>query len=192
MENGAFSFTYTTKKPDVSKLGVPYKAELNFAGTLRSGTFSYDAPLSTPTQSPDTSATPTPAPSESPYLPPQTNSVTKAVNCTSSNTEYNIAVTTQNCLQVDSKEFTLEYDTNDFDIVDLSVFTGKIDSLSDFEDGGRIADTNVILKPESVAGSLKFSKISGSPQENFWSGVINIVRLKAKRAGSLEVMILQY
>jgi len=95
---------------------------------------------------------------------------------------YPISISAQNIEDVSDKTFCIEYDSSKFEVYDLCAFTEYQD-----KDEGYISGTGIkILKTSN--GEIRFS-VDNEFEVSSFSGIVNIIRLKAKTTGSHNINV---
>lgn len=187
-ENGEFSFAYTTEKPSENgqyRVSVKVDVEENPMTT----TFQYGTITPTPTEEPSeqpTTPTPSSKPEETPQ--PQSDTVTKNIISGTAGETFDIALTSIENASLTATVFTLSYRTEDFEVDDLCV-------LNQGPDGdiipGPILNTGLLLEEGSTEGTLKFKQSASIEVGTKWTGLVNVVRLRTKRSGTLSFTVSQ-
>ena len=95
--------------------------------------------------------------------------------------EFDLVLSASNIQDLNKYTFTIQYDTNDFEVTDLCGFTAKLDTLE-----GDISGTDITVK-QLVPGTIVFTKAGSEQSWQVWSGVVNSITLKAKHAGNATV-----
>lgn len=152
-------------------------------------TFQYGTITPSPTQEP-TEQPPTPTPSSKPEETPQPQSdtVTKNIISGAAGETFDIALTSMEKTFLTDTVFTLSYRTEDFEVVDLCVLNQGLDG--DIIPGP-ILNTGLLLEEGSEEGTLKFKQIASIEDGSRWTGLVNVVRLKTKRSGTLSFTVSQ-
>ena len=106
---------------------------------------------------------------------------TCTVSCTSGSS-INIILSLTNIKSFEDRTFTLLYDTNEISAVkDLCRMTYKIESAT-----GAIAGTGITII-QNDPGIIKFTVDKVIPEGKSWSGIVNIIALKAKVSGHVAL-----
>ncbi len=95
--------------------------------------------------------------------------------------EFDLVLSASNIQDLNKYTFTIQYDTNDFEVTDLCGFTAKLDTLD-----GDISGTDITVK-QLVPGTIVFTKAGSEQSWQVWSGIVNSITLKAKHAGNATV-----
>lgn len=95
--------------------------------------------------------------------------------------EFDLVLSASNIQDLNKYTFTIQYDTNDFEVTDLCGFTAKLDTLE-----GDISGTDITVK-QLVPGTIVFTKAGSEQSWQVWSGIVNSITLKAKHAGNATV-----
>lgn len=95
--------------------------------------------------------------------------------------EFDLVLSASNIQDLNKYTFTIQYDTNDFEVTDLCGFTAKLDTLE-----GDISGTDITVK-QLAPGTIVFTKAGSEQSWQVWSGIVNSITLKAKHAGNATV-----
>lgn len=95
--------------------------------------------------------------------------------------EFDLILSGSNIQDLNKYTFTIHYNTDDFDVIDLCGFTPKTDTLE-----GDISGTDITVK-QVAPGTIVFVKGGSTQSWQVWSGIVNSIRLKAKHDGAAEI-----
>ena len=95
--------------------------------------------------------------------------------------EFDLVLTAANIQDLDKYTFTIQYNTDDFEVIDLCGLTAKMDTIE-----GDISGTDITVK-QLAPGTIVFTKTSGAQSWQIWSGVVNSITFKAKKDGSSAI-----
>jgi len=95
--------------------------------------------------------------------------------------EFDLVLSASNIQDLNKYTFTIQYDTNDFEVTDLCGFTAKLDTLE-----GDISGTDITVR-QLAPGTIVFTKAGSEQSWQVWSGIVNSITLKAKHAGNATV-----
>lgn len=103
-----------------------------------------------------------------------------AIDCTTGD-EFNLMLSAANIQDLGSYSFTVRYSPEDFEVTDLCGFTARIDTST-----GSITGTDIKVT-QYEPGTIVFTKAGSAQTYEVWSGVVNSIKLKARREGQLAV-----
>ena len=95
--------------------------------------------------------------------------------------EFDLVLTAANIQDLDKYTFTIQYNTDDFEVIDLCGLTAKMDTIE-----GDISGTDITVK-QSVPGTIVFTKTGSAQSWQVWSGVVNSITFKAKKDGNSTI-----
>lgn len=109
------------------------------------------------------------------------NSVQTYDITSSAGEEFDLILSGSDIQDLNKYTFSIQYDTKDFDLIDLCGFTPKTDTQE-----GDIYGTDITVK-QVAPGTIVFVKKGSAQSWQVWSGVVNSIRLKAKHDGPAEI-----
>ncbi len=95
--------------------------------------------------------------------------------------EFDLVLTATNIQDLDAYTFTIQYDTDDFEVVDLCGLTAKVNSVE-----GDISGTDITVT-QVAPGTIVFTKNGSAESWQVWSGVVNSITFKAKKDGNSTI-----
>ena len=95
--------------------------------------------------------------------------------------EFDLVLTAANIQDLDKYNFTIQYNTDDFEVIDLCGLTAKMDTAE-----GDISGTDITVK-QLAPGTIVFTKTGSAQSWQVWSGVVNSITLKAKKDGNSTI-----
>ena len=95
--------------------------------------------------------------------------------------EFDLVLTAANIQDLDKYTFTIQYNTDDFEVIDLCGLTAKMDTVE-----GDISGTDITVK-QLVPGTIVFTKTGSAQSWQVWSGVVNSITFKAKKDGNSTI-----
>ncbi len=121
---------------------------------------------------------------ESAVVSVSTNTI--QINCIEDKT-YNIIVVGKNITDLSNKVFTLEYDPQKLEAIDLCSLTKAADVTE-----GTVTGTDIIITEfDEMNGTIKF-KLNKSFEGKQWTGVVNAVRFKSLVGNDQKTTIMQW
>ena len=96
--------------------------------------------------------------------------------------EFNLMLSAANLQELGNYSFTVNYSTEDFEIIDLCSLTPKIDTET-----GNITGTDIKIT-QYDPGTVVFTKISSAQTYEVWSGIVNSIKFKARHEGQLTII----
>lgn len=109
------------------------------------------------------------------------NSVQTYDITSSAGEEFDLILSGSDIQDLNKYTFSIQYDTKDFDLIDLCGFTPKTDTQE-----GDIYGTDITVK-QVAPGTIVFVKKGSAQSWQVWSGIVNSIRLKAKHDGLAEI-----
>lgn len=109
------------------------------------------------------------------------NSVQTYDITSSAGEEFDLILSGSDIQDLNKYTFSIQYDTKDFDLIDLCGFTPKTDTQE-----GDIYGTDITVK-QVAPGTIVFVKKGSAQSWQVWSGIVNSIRLKAKHDGTAEI-----
>uniref|UniRef100_UPI000B04A075 fibronectin type III domain-containing protein n=1 Tax=Ruminiclostridium josui TaxID=1499 RepID=UPI000B04A075 len=95
--------------------------------------------------------------------------------------EFDLILSGSDIQDLNKYTFSIHYDTNDFDLIDLCGFTPKTDTQE-----GDIYGTDITVK-QVAPGTIVFVKNGSAQSWQVWSGIVNSIRLRAKHDARLKL-----
>ncbi len=95
--------------------------------------------------------------------------------------EFDLILSGSDIQDLNKYTFSIQYDTNDFDLIDLCSFTPKTDTQE-----GVIYGTDITVK-QVAPGTIVFVKNGSAQSWQVWSGIVNSIRLRAKHDGPAQI-----
>ena len=95
--------------------------------------------------------------------------------------EFDLVLTAANIQDLDKYTFTIQYNTEDFEVIDLCGLTAKMDTIE-----GDISATDITVK-QLAPGTIVFTKTGLAQSWQVWSGVVNSITFKAKKDGNSTI-----
>lgn len=95
--------------------------------------------------------------------------------------EFDLVLTAANIQDLDKYTFTIQYNTEDFEVIDLCGLTAKMDTVE-----GDISGTDITVK-QLTSGTIVFTKTGSAQSWQVWSGVVNSITFKAKKDGNSTI-----
>ena len=95
--------------------------------------------------------------------------------------EFDLILSGSDIQDLNKYTFSIQYDTNDFDLIDLCGFTPKTDTQE-----GDIYGTDITVK-QVAPGTIVFVKNGSAQSWQVWSGIVNSIRLRAKHDGPAQI-----
>ena len=95
--------------------------------------------------------------------------------------EFDLILSGSDIQDLNKYSFSIQYDTNDFDLIDLCGFTPKTDTQE-----GDIYGTDITVK-QVAPGTIVFVKNGSAQSWQIWSGIVNSIRLRAKHDGPAQI-----
>ena len=95
--------------------------------------------------------------------------------------EFDLVLTAANIQDLDKYTFTIQYNTDDFEVIDLCGLTAKMDTVE-----GDISGTDITVK-QLAPGTIVFTKNGSAQSWQIWSGVVNSITIKAKKDGNSTI-----
>ncbi|EPR14091.1 Kelch repeat-containing protein [Ruminiclostridium papyrosolvens] len=95
--------------------------------------------------------------------------------------EFDLILSGSDIQDLNRYTFSIQYDTNDFDLIDLCGFTPKTDTQE-----GDIYGTDITVK-QVAPGTIVFVKNGSAQSWQVWSGIVNSIRLRAKHDGPAQI-----
>ena len=95
--------------------------------------------------------------------------------------EFDLMLTAANIQDLDKYTFTIQYNTDDFEVIDLCGLTAKMDTIE-----GAISGTDITVK-QLAPGTIVFTKTGSAQSWQVWSGVVNSITFKAKKDGNSTI-----
>ena len=95
--------------------------------------------------------------------------------------EFNLVLSASNIQDISSYSFRVQYNTEDFEVMDLCGLTAKLDTQA-----GDIAGTDISVS-YVAPGTIVFVKTGSLNSWQVWSGIVNTIKLKAKRDGEAAI-----
>ncbi len=95
--------------------------------------------------------------------------------------EFALVLSASNIQDIDKYTFTIQYNTEDFEIIDLCGLTAKVDSTE-----GDISGTDITVK-QAEPGTIVFTKTGLVQSWQVWSGIVNSITFKAKKDGKAVI-----
>ncbi len=93
----------------------------------------------------------------------------------------NLMLSAADMQDIASYTFTVKYNVEDFEVTDLCGLTARIDMNT-----GNITGTDIKIE-QYEPGTVVFTKSSTVPAYEVWSGVINSIKLKARKDGQMTI-----
>ncbi len=109
------------------------------------------------------------------------NSVQTYDITSSAGEEFDLILSGSDIQDLNKYTFSIQYDTKDFDLIDLCGFTPKTDTQE-----GDIYGTDITVK-QVAPGTIVFVKKGSAQSWQVWSGIVNSIRLRAKHDGPAEI-----
>lgn len=109
------------------------------------------------------------------------NSVQTYDITSSAGEEFDLILSGSDIQDLNKYTFSIQYDTKDFDLLDLCGFTPKTDTQE-----GDIYGTDITVK-QVAPGTIVFVKKGSAQSWQVWSGIVNSIRLRAKHDGPAEI-----
>lgn len=109
------------------------------------------------------------------------NSVQTYDITSSAGEEFDLILSGSDIQDLNKYTFSIQYDTNDFDLIDLCGFTPRTDTQE-----GDIYGTDITVK-QVAPGTIVFVKGGSAQSWQVWSGIVNSIRLRAKHDGPAEI-----
>ena len=95
--------------------------------------------------------------------------------------EFDLVLTAANIQDLDKYTFTIQYNTEDFEVIDLCGLTAKMDTIE-----GDISATDITVK-QLAPGTIVFTKTGSAQSWQVWSGVVNSITFKSKKDGNSTI-----
>ncbi len=95
--------------------------------------------------------------------------------------EFDLILSGSDIQDLNKYTFSIQYDTNDFDLIDLCGFTPKTDTQE-----GDVYGTDITVK-QVAPGTIVFVKNGSAQSWQVWSGIVNSIRLRAKHDGPAQI-----
>lgn len=95
--------------------------------------------------------------------------------------EFDLVLSAANIQDLNRYTFTIQYNSADFDVIDLCGLTPRLDTLE-----GDITGTDITIK-QLAPGTIVFIKTGSVQSWQVWSGTVNSITLKAKHDGKATV-----
>src|SRR5262249_46648548 len=95
--------------------------------------------------------------------------------------EFDLVLTAANIQDLDKYTFTIQYSSDDFEVIDLCGLTAKMDTVE-----GDISATDITVK-QLALGNIVFTKTGSAQAWQVWSGVVNSITFKAKKDGNSTI-----
>lgn len=95
--------------------------------------------------------------------------------------EFDLVLTAANIQDLDKYTFTIQYNTDDFEVIDLCGLTAKMDTVE-----GDVSGTDITVK-QLTSGTIVFTKTGSAQSWQVWSGVVNSITFKAKKDGNSTI-----
>ena len=95
--------------------------------------------------------------------------------------EFDLVLTAANIQDLDKYTFTIQYNTEDFEVIDLCGLSAKMDTGE-----GDISGTDITVK-QLASGTIVFTKTGSAQSWQVWSGVVNSITFKAKKDGNSTI-----
>ncbi|EMS71714.1 fibronectin type III domain-containing protein [Ruminiclostridium cellobioparum] len=95
--------------------------------------------------------------------------------------EFDLVLTAVNIQDLDKYTFTIQYNTDDFEVIDLCGLTAKMDTVE-----GDVSGTDITVK-QLTSGTIVFIKAGSAQSWQVWSGVVNSITFKAKKDGNSTI-----
>ncbi len=95
--------------------------------------------------------------------------------------EFDLILSGSDIQDLNKYTFSIQYDTNDFDLIDLCGFTPKTDTQE-----GDVYGTDITVK-QVAPGTIVFVKSGSAQSWQVWSGIVNSIRLRAKHDGPAQI-----
>ena len=95
--------------------------------------------------------------------------------------EFNLVLSASNIQDISSYSFRVQYNTEDFEVMDLCGLTTKLDTQA-----GDIAGTDISVS-YVAPGTIVFVKTGSVNSWQVWSGIVNTIKLKAKHDGEAAI-----
>ena len=102
------------------------------------------------------------------------------IDCTEGD-EFNLILSAKDIQDLNAYTFTVNYDPQDLDVLDLCGLTSRLDLNT-----GSITATDINIV-QFEPGTIVFTKASTSQSFEVWTGIVNAVRLKAKQSGHMTI-----
>lgn len=109
------------------------------------------------------------------------NSVQTYDITSSAGEEFDLILSGSDIQDLNKYTFSIQYDTKDFDLIDLCGFTPKTDTQE-----GDVYGTDITVK-QVAPGTIVFVKKGSAQSWQVWSGIVNSIRLRAKHDGLAEI-----
>jgi hypothetical protein len=95
--------------------------------------------------------------------------------------EFDLILSASNIQDLNKYTFTIQYNTDDFDVIDLCGLTVKTDTQE-----GDISSMDITVK-QLVPGTIVFIKTGSAQSWQVWSGIVNSIKFKSKHDGQSTI-----